>query len=76
MKTTIDLSVIDQMFSAILAANENDATIDALRPQVEQAVKELPHVHRHHRVQRLPDPRATPQVLHLASQHPDPGRRP
>ena len=38
---TIDLSVIDQMFTAILAANENDATIDALRPQVEQAVKEL-----------------------------------
>ena len=29
------------MFAAIVAANENDATIDALRPQVEQAVKEL-----------------------------------
>ena len=41
MNTTIDLSVIDQMFAAILAANENDATIDALRPQVEVAVKEL-----------------------------------
>ena len=38
---TIDLSVIDQMFTAILAANENDATIDALRPQVEEAVREL-----------------------------------
>ncbi len=41
MKTTIDFSVIDQMFAAITAANENDATIDALRPQVEQAVREL-----------------------------------
>ena len=41
MKTTIDFSVIDQMFAAIMAANENDATIDALRPQVEQAVREL-----------------------------------
>ena len=29
------------MFAAIVAANENDATIDALRPQVEQAVREL-----------------------------------
>ena len=29
------------MFAAITAANENDATIDALRPQVEQAVREL-----------------------------------
>ena len=38
---TIDFSVIDQMFAAITAANENDATIDALRPQVEQAVREL-----------------------------------
>ena len=41
MKTTIDFSVIDQMFAAILAANENDAAINALRPQVEQAVREL-----------------------------------
>ena len=39
--TTIDLTVIDQMFAAILAANENDATIDSLRPQVEVAVREL-----------------------------------
>jgi len=38
---TIDFSVIDQMFAAITAANENDATIDALRPQVEEAVREL-----------------------------------
>jgi len=41
MTKTIDLSVIDQMFAAILAANENEATIDALRPQVEEAVREL-----------------------------------
>ena len=41
MTTTIDLSVIDQMFAAIVAANENDATIDALRPKVDVAVKEL-----------------------------------
>lgn len=41
MTKTIDFSVIDRMFAAILAANENDATIDALRPQVEVAVKEL-----------------------------------
>lgn len=42
MTKTIDLSVIDRMFAAILAANENDATIDALRPQVEVAVKDHP----------------------------------
>jgi len=39
--TTIDLSVIDQMFSAMLSQNENEATIKALRPQVEAAVREL-----------------------------------
>ena len=33
--------VIDQMFAAVLSANENEATIKALRPQVEEAVKEL-----------------------------------
>ena len=37
----IDLTVIDQMFAAITAANENDATIDTLRPKVEEAVREL-----------------------------------
>ena len=38
---TIDLSVIDQMFSAMLSQNESKERIDALRPQVEQAVREL-----------------------------------
>ena len=37
----IDYSVIDQMFSAMLSQNESKATIDALRPKVEAAVKEL-----------------------------------
>ena len=37
----IDLSVIDQMFSAQMSANESEATIKALRPQVEAAVQEL-----------------------------------
>ena len=36
-----DYSVIDQMYSAILSQNENEATIKALRPQVEEAVKAL-----------------------------------
>lgn len=30
--------VIDQMFSAQVSANENEAIIAALRPQVEEAV--------------------------------------
>ena len=38
---TIDLSVIDQMFSAMLSQNESKERIDALRPQVEEAVREL-----------------------------------
>jgi len=33
--------VIDQMFAAVLSANESEATIKALRPQVEQAVQAL-----------------------------------
>ncbi len=37
----IDLSVIDQFFAAQLSANESEATIKALRPQVEEAVREL-----------------------------------
>ena len=37
----IDLSVIDQMFAAQVSANESEATIKALRPQVEIAVREL-----------------------------------
>ena len=36
-----DYSIIDQMYSAILSQNENEATIKALRPQVEEAVKAL-----------------------------------
>ncbi len=37
----INLSVIDQMFSAQLSMNESEETIKALRPQVEEAVQEL-----------------------------------
>ena len=37
----IDLTVIDRMFSAVLSQNESEATIKALRPQVEEAVEEL-----------------------------------
>jgi len=37
----IDLSVIDRMYSAMLSVNESEETIKALRPQVEEAVKEL-----------------------------------
>ena len=37
----INLEVIDQMFSAVLSANESKECIDALRPQVEEAVQEL-----------------------------------
>ena len=41
MNTQIDFSVIDQMFSAQMSQNESEATIKALRPKVEEAVKEL-----------------------------------
>lgn len=41
MEEKIDLSVIDQMYSAQLSQNENEATIRALRPKVEKAVNEL-----------------------------------
>jgi hypothetical protein len=41
MQTQIDLTVIDQMFAAVLSANESEQTIQSLRPQVEEAVKEL-----------------------------------
>ena len=37
----INLEVIDQFFAAQLNANECEETIKALRPQVEEAVKEL-----------------------------------
>ena len=41
MAKKINLEVIDQFFSAQLSANESEATLEALRPQVEIAVKEL-----------------------------------
>lgn len=37
----MNLQVIDQMFSAQMSANESEAMIAALRPQVEEAVQEL-----------------------------------
>ena len=37
----IDLTVIDQMYSALLSVNESEETIKNLRPQVEIAVREL-----------------------------------
>ena len=37
----INFEVIDQFFSAQLSMNENEETIKALRPQVEEAVKAL-----------------------------------
>lgn len=37
----INLEVIDQFFSAQMSANESEATLKALRPQVEEAVQEL-----------------------------------
>jgi len=37
----INLSVIDQMYAAQMSANESEATIKSLRPQVELAVQEL-----------------------------------
>ena len=41
VENQIDLNVIDRMFAAVLAANENEETIKSLRPQAEEAVKEL-----------------------------------
>ena len=37
----VERDVIDQMFSAVLSANECEEQIKALRPQVEEAVQEL-----------------------------------
>ena len=37
----IDLTVIDQMYSAQMSMNESEETLKTLRPQVEEAVKEL-----------------------------------
>ena len=39
--TKINYEVIDQFFAAQLSANESEATIKALRPQVEAAVQAL-----------------------------------
>ena len=41
MATNKKYEVIDQMFAAVLSQNESEATIKALRPQVEEAVKAL-----------------------------------
>ena len=38
---TINYGVIDQMFAAVLSANQSEETIKALRPQVEEAVQAL-----------------------------------
>ena len=37
----INYEVIDQFFAAQIAANESEATLESLRPQVEVAVKEM-----------------------------------
>ena len=39
--TTIDFSVIDQMFAAQLSMNQSKEQLEALRPKVEAAVREL-----------------------------------
>ena len=41
MTTQIDLTVIDRMFSAQLSMNQSKEQLDALRPKVEEAVREL-----------------------------------
>ena len=41
METKIDFSVIDQFFAAQVSANESKERVEALRPQVEEAVREL-----------------------------------
>ena len=38
---TTNFEVINQMYAATIAANENKAIIDALRPEVEKAVQDL-----------------------------------
>ena len=37
----INLEVIDQMFSAVMSANESEAKIASLRPKVDEAIEEL-----------------------------------
>ena len=41
MAKKIDLTVIDQMFAAQLSMNQSKEELDALRPKVEEAVREL-----------------------------------
>ena len=41
METNKKYEVIDQFFAAVLSQNESEATIKALRPQVEKAVQAL-----------------------------------
>jgi hypothetical protein len=41
VESSIDLNVIDRMFAAVLTANESEETIKTLRPQAEEAVREL-----------------------------------
>ena len=41
METNKKYEVIDRMYAAVLSANESEATIKALRPQVEAAVQAL-----------------------------------
>ena len=41
MAKQINLEVIDQMFAAQMSMNESEETMKALRPQVDEAVREL-----------------------------------
>ena len=41
MTTQIDLTVIDRMFSAQLSMNQSKEELDALRPKVKEAIREL-----------------------------------
>ena len=41
MEKEINLEVIDQMYSAVMSANESQERIEALRSQVEEAIEEL-----------------------------------
>ena len=40
-QSATNYEVINQMYAATIAANENKAIIDALRPEVEKAIQEL-----------------------------------
>ena len=41
LNATKNYEVIDQLFTALVAANQSKETIEALRPKAEEAVKEL-----------------------------------